>query len=63
MANLRSAFKEDALAAPKLRDAVVVHIHDLVALAIGECAPLGDGLASAICHVACAAPEGHNCAT
>jgi AraC-like DNA-binding protein len=49
MANLRSAFKEDALAAPKLRrDAVVVHIHDLVALAIGECAPLGESSASPV---------------
>jgi AraC-like DNA-binding protein len=48
MAYLRSALKEGALAAPKLRDAVVTHIHDLVALAISECAPLGESSASAV---------------
>jgi AraC-like DNA-binding protein len=45
---LKSAFNESVLAAPKLRDAVVAHIHDLVALAIGECAPLGESSASAV---------------
>jgi AraC-like DNA-binding protein len=45
---LKSALKEGALAAPKLRDAVVTHIHDLVALAISECAPLGESSASAV---------------
>ncbi|MBR0825422.1 helix-turn-helix transcriptional regulator [Bradyrhizobium manausense] len=48
MAYLKSAFNESALAAPKLRDAVVAHIHDLVALAIGEFAPLGESGASAV---------------
>jgi AraC-like DNA-binding protein len=48
MAYLKSAFNESVLAAPKLRDAVVAHIHDLVALAIGECAPLGESSASAV---------------
>ena len=48
MAYLKSAFKEGALAAPKLRDAVVAHIYDLTALAVGECAPLGDSDASAV---------------
>ncbi len=48
MAYLKSAFKEGALAAPKLRDAVMVHIHDLVALAVSECAPLGESDASAV---------------
>jgi AraC-like DNA-binding protein len=48
MTYLKSALKEGALAAPKLRDAVVTHIHDLVALAIGECAPLGESSASAV---------------
>lgn len=48
MAYLKLAFKEGALAAPRLRDAVVSHTYDLVALAISECAPLGDSDASAI---------------
>jgi AraC-like DNA-binding protein len=48
MTYLKSALKEGALAAPKLRDAVVTHIHDLVALAISECAPLGESCASAV---------------
>jgi AraC-like DNA-binding protein len=48
MSYLKSAFKEEALAAPKLRDTVVTHIHDLVALAVGECAPLGESSSSAI---------------
>ncbi len=48
MAYLKSAFNEGALAAPALRDAVLTHIHDLVALAIGECAPLGESNASAV---------------
>jgi AraC-like DNA-binding protein len=47
MAYLKSAFNENALAAPKLCDAVLTHIHDLVALAIGECAPLGESSESA----------------
>jgi AraC-like DNA-binding protein len=45
---LKSAFKESALADPKLRDTVVTHIHDLVALAIGEGGPLGESIASAV---------------
>jgi len=48
MVYLKSALKEGALAAPKLRDVVVTHIHDLVALAISECAPLGESSASAV---------------
>jgi AraC-like DNA-binding protein len=49
MTYLKSAFKESVLAAaPKLRDAVVNHIHDLVALAVGECTPLGESSASAV---------------
>lgn len=48
MAYLKSAFKEGALAAPKLRDAALTHIHDLVALAIGEGGPLGESSASAV---------------
>jgi AraC-like DNA-binding protein len=47
MTYLKSALKEGALAAPKLRDTVVTHIHDLVALAISECAPL-ESSASAV---------------
>jgi AraC-like DNA-binding protein len=45
---LKSALKDGALAAPKLRDAVVTHIHDLVALVISDCAPLGESCASAV---------------
>jgi AraC-like DNA-binding protein len=48
MAYLRSALKEGALAAPKLREVVVTHIHDLVALAISESAALGESSASAV---------------
>jgi AraC-like DNA-binding protein len=48
MTYLKSALKEGALATPKLRDTVVTHIHDLVALAISECAPLGESSASAV---------------
>jgi AraC-like DNA-binding protein len=48
MTYLKSALKEGVLAAPKLRDVVVTHIHDLVALAISECAPLGESSASAV---------------
>jgi AraC-like DNA-binding protein len=48
MVYLKSALKEGALAAPKLRDVVVTHIHDLVALAISESAPLGESSASAV---------------
>ena len=48
MTYLKSALKKGALATPKLRDVVVTHIHDLVALAISECAPLGESSASAV---------------
>jgi AraC-like DNA-binding protein len=48
MTYLKSTFKESALVVPKLRDTVVTHIHDLAALAIGECAPLGESNASAV---------------
>jgi len=48
MIYLKSALKEGALAAPKLRDAIVTHIHDLMALAISERAPLGESSASAV---------------
>ncbi|MBR0869351.1 helix-turn-helix transcriptional regulator [Bradyrhizobium tropiciagri] len=47
-AYLRSAFKEGALASPRLRGMVVAHIHDLVALSIGEDASLGESTASAV---------------
>ena len=48
MSYLKSALKEGALAAPQLCDAVVSHIHDLVALAISDCAALGESSASAV---------------
>ena len=48
MTYLKSAFREGTLAAPKLRDTVVAHVHDLVAFAISECHPLGESSASAI---------------
>jgi AraC-like DNA-binding protein len=48
MTYLKSALKDGVLAAPKLRDAVVTHIHDLVALAISDCAALGESSASAV---------------
>jgi AraC-like DNA-binding protein len=48
MTYLKSALKEGALAAPKLRDVVVTHIQDLAALAISERAPLGESSASAV---------------
>ncbi|WP_076865050.1 helix-turn-helix domain-containing protein [Bradyrhizobium mercantei] len=47
-AYLKSVFRTKALIAPKLRHAVVAHIHDLVALAIGECPALGESSASAV---------------
>ena len=48
MTYLKSAFREGAPAVPKLRDAVVAHVHDLVALAISERHPLGESSASAV---------------
>jgi AraC-like DNA-binding protein len=48
MTYLKSALKNGALAAPKLRETVVTHIQDLAALAISECAPLGESSASAV---------------
>ncbi|WP_407166635.1 AraC family transcriptional regulator [Bradyrhizobium sp. ORS 111] len=48
MTYLKSALAQRALAAPKLRDTIVTHVHDLVALAIDECAPLGESSASAV---------------
>ncbi|WOH80690.1 AraC family transcriptional regulator [Bradyrhizobium sp. BEA-2-5] len=45
---LKSVLKTKALSAPKLRDTVVTHIHDLIALAIGECGALGESSASAV---------------
>jgi AraC-like DNA-binding protein len=48
MTYLKSTFNASVLAAPRLRDAVVAHILDLVALAIGACAPLGESSASAV---------------
>ena len=48
MTYLKSALKEGVLAVPKLRDAVLNHIHDLAALAISGCAPLGESSASAV---------------
>ena len=48
MAYLKSTFNESVLAAPNLRDAVVAHIHDLVAIAISTSAALGESSASAV---------------
>jgi AraC-like DNA-binding protein len=48
MAYLKSTFNESVLAAPNLRDAVVAHIHDLVAIAISACVPLGESSTSAV---------------
>jgi len=48
MTYLKSTFKESVLAAPKLRDTVVTHIYDLVGLAVGESALLGESSASAV---------------
>lgn len=45
---LKSVLKTKALSEPKLRDTIVAHIHDLVALAIGECPALGESSASAV---------------
>src|SRR5262249_21541972 len=45
---LKAALKEGALAHSKLRDVVVTHVHDLAALAISECTPLGESSASAV---------------
>ncbi|MGY8667881.1 AraC family transcriptional regulator [Bradyrhizobium sp. UFLA05-109] len=55
MAYLKSAFKDRALAAPRLRDAVLAHIYDLVALAIGECTPLGESNVNAVVAARCSA--------
>jgi AraC-like DNA-binding protein len=48
MAYLKSTFNESVLTAPNLRDAVVAHIHDLVAIAISACVPLGESSTSAV---------------
>ncbi|MGJ4941618.1 AraC family transcriptional regulator [Bradyrhizobium sp. HKCCYLS1011] len=48
MAYLKSTFNENVLAAPNLRDAVVAHIHDLVAIAISACVPFGESSTSAV---------------
>jgi AraC-like DNA-binding protein len=48
MAYLKSTFNESVLAAPNLRDAVVAHILDLVAIAISACVPLGESSGSAV---------------
>lgn len=47
-AYLKSVLKVRALSDPKLHRTVVTHIHDLVALAIGECPALGESSASAV---------------
>ncbi|SED05007.1 helix-turn-helix domain-containing protein [Bradyrhizobium erythrophlei] len=47
-AYLKSVLKARALTAPKLRHTIVIHIHDLVALAIDECPALGESSASAV---------------
>lgn len=59
MTYLKSAFKEGFLAVPKLRDVVLTHVHDLVALAISECAPLGESSASAVVAARHSAALGH----
>ncbi|WP_407148364.1 helix-turn-helix transcriptional regulator [Bradyrhizobium sp. ORS 86] len=48
MTYLKSALRQGVLAAPKLRETIVTHIHDLAALAIDECSPLGESSASAV---------------
>ncbi|KWV53209.1 transcriptional regulator [Bradyrhizobium macuxiense] len=48
MPYLKLALKQGALAAPKLRDTIVTHIHDLLALTIDEGASLGESSASAV---------------
>ena len=48
MTYLKSTFNEGVLAAPNLRDAVVAHIHDLIAIAISACVPLGESSTSAV---------------
>lgn len=59
MIYLKSALKEGVLAVPKLRDAVLTHIHDLVALAISASAPLGESSASAVVAARHSAALGH----
>lgn len=48
MAYLKSTFNESVLTTPELRDLVVTHIHDLVAIAIGACTSLGESSASSV---------------
>jgi AraC-like DNA-binding protein len=45
---LRLALEKAVLATPELREAVVTHVHDLVALSLGEPAPVGESSASAV---------------
>ncbi|WP_166303070.1 MULTISPECIES: helix-turn-helix transcriptional regulator [unclassified Bradyrhizobium] len=47
-AYLKSVIRTRALSAPRLHDTVVTHIHDLIALAIGEGPALGESSASAV---------------
>jgi AraC-like DNA-binding protein len=48
MAYLKSTFNGSVLTVPNLRDAVVAHIYDLVAIAISACVPLGESSTSAV---------------
>ncbi|MEY9433090.1 AraC family transcriptional regulator [Bradyrhizobium elkanii] len=45
---MKSVLRTKALSTPKLRETVVTHIHDLVALAIDDCPALGESSASAV---------------
>jgi AraC-like DNA-binding protein len=45
---LRFVLEKAVLATPELREAVVTHVHDLVALSLGEHAPVGESSASAV---------------
>ncbi len=45
---LRLVLEKAVLATPELREAVATHVHDLVALSLGEHAPVGESSASAV---------------
>src|SRR5260370_16772830 len=45
---LRLVLEKAVLATPELREAVVTHVHDLVAISLGEPTPVGESSASAV---------------
>jgi AraC-like DNA-binding protein len=45
---LRLALEKTVLDTPEIREAVATHVHDLVALSLGEHAPVGESSASAV---------------